>query len=61
MYEVFIFQGTAVEWRSVFYTLAAVQLFGGIFFLIFARGETQHWAKMESEEENDKLIANTHE
>ena len=32
-------------WRVVFYILAAVLLFGASFFLVFAQGETQEWAK----------------
>ncbi|XP_067947012.1 sialin-like isoform X3 [Watersipora subatra] len=36
--------GTAEEWRSVFYVWGAVYIAGGIFYCIFARGETQLWA-----------------
>ncbi|KAG1676568.1 Vesicular glutamate transporter 2 [Nymphon striatum] len=34
---------TLEEWRIVFYISCAVQAVGGIFFLIFASGETQSW------------------
>ncbi|XP_067947011.1 sialin-like isoform X2 [Watersipora subatra] len=37
-------EGTAEEWRSVFYVWGAIYIAGGIFFCIFARGETQPWA-----------------
>ena len=39
--------------------LAAVQLFGGMFYLIFARGDTQEWAKMDSDIEKENLIDKT--
>ena len=46
---IILLQGTQSEWRVVFYILAAVLLFGASFFLVFAQGETQEWAKGISE------------
>jgi ACS family sodium-dependent inorganic phosphate cotransporter-like MFS transporter 5 len=36
--------GTREEWQKVFFISCGFFLFGGIFFLIFARGEVQPWA-----------------
>lgn len=55
----FTYQGTVEEWRQVFYVWAAVYIFGAVFFAVFGRGETQDWARddtdVESEECEGKL------
>ena len=38
-------QGSADEWRKVFYIAIAILVAGGLIFVIFAKGEVQQWAK----------------
>jgi len=53
-------KGTAEEWQKVFYVWAAIFVFGAIFYLIFARGETQPWAVDEEDSgESPKLETST--
>ena len=40
-------QGTREEWQKVFFISCGFFLFGGLFFLIFAKGEVQPWAITE--------------
>ena len=42
-------QGTITEWRSVFYLWGGIFAFGATFFIIFAEGETQTWAKADDD------------
>ena len=49
-------QGTASEWKNVFYIAAAVLVAGGIFFCIFAEGEVQSWAKGDNFQANNVTI-----
>uniref|UniRef100_A0A2K5NAM1 Sialin n=1 Tax=Cercocebus atys TaxID=9531 RepID=A0A2K5NAM1_CERAT len=35
---------TVGEWQTVFYIAAAINVFGAIFFTLFAKGEVQNWA-----------------
>ncbi|XP_060061373.1 sialin isoform X3 [Erinaceus europaeus] len=35
---------TIGEWQTVFYIAAAINIFGAIFFTMFAKGEVQNWA-----------------
>jgi ACS family sodium-dependent inorganic phosphate cotransporter-like MFS transporter 5 len=35
---------TVREWQIVFCIAAAIDVFGAIFFTIFAKGEVQNWA-----------------
>lgn len=42
---------TRAEWQVVFYIAAAMYGFGAFFYIIFASGELQPWAREESEEE----------
>ncbi|CAH0557659.1 unnamed protein product [Brassicogethes aeneus] len=37
------------SWRNVFWTMSGVSLFGGLFFIIFAKGEVQKWNSVEKE------------
>lgn len=39
-----IWQNTVGEWQTVFYIAASINLFGAIFFALFASGEVQDWA-----------------
>ncbi|XP_067658052.1 sialin-like [Haliotis asinina] len=41
---------TRAEWQVVFYIAAAIYAFGAIFYILFASGELQPWAREESEE-----------
>ncbi len=52
----FRFQQTQFQWQVVFYISAAILSFGGVFYLIFASGEVEDWAKpyMQMEEETEK-------
>lgn len=45
-------------WQSVFYISASINLFGAIFFAIFASGEQQIWAVVndDDEEEEESLL-----
>ncbi|RZB41338.1 MFS 1 and/or Sugar tr domain containing protein [Asbolus verrucosus] len=49
--------GTAEQWRIVFYIASGVFLFGFIFYGLFASGELQPWAT-ESEEKKELEIKN---
>ncbi|VVC37549.1 Major facilitator superfamily,Major facilitator superfamily domain [Cinara cedri] len=40
---------SAEEWKWVFIIASIVQLFGGIFYVIFATGERLYWAEIKSE------------
>nr|XP_008535542.1 PREDICTED: sialin [Equus przewalskii] len=35
---------TIAEWQTVFCIAAAINVFGAIFFTLFAKGEVQNWA-----------------
>ncbi|KAG8513193.1 Sialin, partial [Galemys pyrenaicus] len=37
-------ENTIVEWQTVFCIAAAINIFGAIFFTLFAKGEVQNWA-----------------
>ena len=37
-------QNTIGEWQTVFCIAAAINVFGAIFFTLFAKGEVQNWA-----------------
>ncbi|XP_004864008.2 sialin isoform X3 [Heterocephalus glaber] len=37
-------EDTITEWQTVFYIAAAINVFGAIFFTLFAKGEVQIWA-----------------
>ena len=37
-------QGTAEQWRIVFYTTAGIYIFGSVFFAVFGSGHVQVWA-----------------
>lgn len=39
-------QSTSHQWRKVFYLISGVNIFAGIFYLIFSNGEIQPWSKM---------------
>lgn len=39
-----VWQNTVEEWQMVFYIAASINLFGAIFFALFASGEVQDWA-----------------
>ncbi|NXX68268.1 S17A5 protein, partial [Spizella passerina] len=43
-YKSIIGQNTVEEWQMVFYIAASINLFGAIFFALFASGEVQDWA-----------------
>ena len=45
------FQGSQVEWRSVFFLTAGVYLFGGLAYLIFGGGDVEDWAKATTDKE----------
>ena len=55
IYIIYLFQQTQAEWQKVFYLSAAITSFGGLFYLIFASGELQPWAKDEQEAEMDEV------
>ncbi|KAK7817091.1 hypothetical protein U0070_001803 [Myodes glareolus] len=40
----FLVQNTIREWQTVFCIAAAINVFGAIFFILFAKGEVQTWA-----------------
>lgn len=40
----FLVQNTIREWQTVFCIAAAINVFGAIFFILFAKGEVQNWA-----------------
>ncbi|XP_053390549.1 sialin-like [Mercenaria mercenaria] len=44
---------TKEQWKAVFYITAAIYTFGAIFYIIFASGELQDWAR---DEDNDQEI-----
>ncbi|XP_012942626.1 sialin [Aplysia californica] len=39
---------TRAEWQIVFYVAAAIYIFGAVFYIIFASGELQPWARVET-------------
>ncbi|XP_050396704.1 sialin isoform X1 [Patella vulgata] len=41
------------EWQIVFYVAAGIYIFGAIFYILFASGELQDWAKVEDDSKND--------
>ncbi|KAL5021879.1 hypothetical protein ScPMuIL_001034 [Solemya velum] len=43
------------QWQIVFYIAAAIYGLGALFYLIFASGELQDWAKEEKEPEEEKM------
>ena len=43
----FHFQGTQAEWQIVFFICSGMYAFGAIFYIIFADGEEQEWAKQK--------------
>ena len=51
-------QQTQAEWQIVFYISAVIYSFGAVFFVIFADGEIQSWARpyMFEEEGGDEMI-----
>lgn len=40
-----MFQKTQAQWQNVFFISAAIYAFGAIFYIIFAQGELQAWAR----------------
>ncbi len=48
-------QGKREEWQKVFYIAGAIYTFGALFYLIFASGEIQPWARQEVEHEEEVL------
>uniref|UniRef100_A0A8C5WLN6 Sialin n=1 Tax=Leptobrachium leishanense TaxID=445787 RepID=A0A8C5WLN6_9ANUR len=44
---------TMEQWRVVFYIAAAIDVFGAIFFAIFASGTVQHWAVSQKKEDEE--------
>lgn len=40
----FLVQNTIREWQTVFCIAAAINMFGAIVFILFAKGEVQNWA-----------------
>ena len=53
-------QSTRTEWQTVFYLTAAVSVAGALFFVIFAKGTLQDWARQDdaedaAQEEREKL------
>ncbi|KAK6165937.1 hypothetical protein SNE40_022743 [Patella caerulea] len=39
-----ITEDTQMEWQHVFWIVAALNIIGGVFYVIFAKGEVQSWA-----------------
>ena len=46
----FSFQNVRAGWQCVFYISASINIFGAIFFAIFASGEEQEWAIVDATE-----------
>ncbi|XP_053389175.1 sialin-like [Mercenaria mercenaria] len=42
---------TKEQWKTVFYITAAIYTFGAIFYIIFASGELQDWARDEDDDQ----------
>lgn len=42
------YKGTQSEWANVFYTAAALYLFGAIIYVIFGTSQRQPWAHFQS-------------
>jgi len=55
-------KGTREEWILVFLITAAINAFGGIFYLLFGSAETQKWAANEAAKtvENNGAHANSY-
>ncbi|CAN7998644.1 unnamed protein product [Ixodes hexagonus] len=51
------------RWNIVFYTAAAINLFGGVVFLIFGTAKVQPWAHLQTEAvpDTDPLIPSGHD
>ncbi|XP_071964814.1 sialin-like [Antedon mediterranea] len=47
---------TFKEWSVLFQLTAGIELFGLVFYLIFAKGEEQEWSKTEAIEETENLV-----
>ena len=43
------------QWGYVFYLSAALNLFGGVIFLLFGSADQQHWDKDEDEERDTSV------
>ncbi|XP_041369223.1 sialin-like isoform X3 [Gigantopelta aegis] len=47
---------TRTEWQYVFFISAAIYVFGAIFYIIFASGELQPWARSTQEPEGNAMV-----
>jgi hypothetical protein len=47
---------TAAEWRNVFLCIAGIMVAANIFYLIFASGEPQYWARDDFDPVTGKTI-----
>lgn len=52
----FLFQQTREQWLSVFYISAAIYIVGAIFYLLFASGELQDWARDKESPEVEEML-----
>ncbi len=48
-------QGTAGEWRIVFFLSAGIYIFGAVFYDLLASADVQEWAKSNPREEDVEL------
>ncbi|XP_060068011.1 sialin-like [Ylistrum balloti] len=46
---------TPAEWRVAFYIAAAIYTFGGIFYIVFAKGRIQPWASDEEDDDDEDV------
>ncbi|XP_053390940.1 sialin-like [Mercenaria mercenaria] len=47
---------TKEQWKTVFYITAAIYTFGAIFYIIFASGELQDWARDEDDDQEIRVV-----
>lgn len=52
----FSFKGTREQWQQVFWLTAGILVGGTAFFVVFASGEVQPWAKMNDEDPDAKEL-----
>ena len=50
------FQGTAGEWRIVFFICGVIYATGLVVYLLFGSGEEQSWAKVDGEYRQECVV-----
>ena len=55
--HLFVLQGTQAEWQRVFFICSGMYVIGAIFFIVFASGEEQEWAKQKERPEQKQYPA----